>query len=219
MSLANTNAPSTLFRALPSYADAGGGASVASVLNNEEEDSVIGREANCIKECKNCWSILKEGFIQRKMLSISSPNAKSSRRNGRRDLSDDDNPINDSSNTEALSPVAINAWPVLDWIMTIFELDEKDQENIPLSELCFTDNMSCNIHGNSAVFSAATVPDTFTSRRGWCTMGSRCTSRNRFSLLPAGRTKTQNDRCPATNIRTICSSVFPVALVTQMLHS
>src|SRR6202035_3339126 len=67
MSLARTNSPEALFRALPcSLGNDHSLTRVASGLGDEEEFSVIAREAMCIKESKHCWAILEEGFIRRK---------------------------------------------------------------------------------------------------------------------------------------------------------
>jgi len=138
MSLSNTNSPGAIFRAVPSYADANEPADVPAAFADEEEDSVIGRESICIKESKNCWSILKEGFIQRKTPAISSPKPRNIRT--RRDFLEEDGFLDGVSDLAAPSPVAANAWPVLDWMVTVFELDETQQVNNGLRELNFSQN-------------------------------------------------------------------------------
>ena len=117
MSIAHTNSPSGLFQALPSYASG----NATGPVELDDEDSIVGKEAICIKESRNCWAILKEGFIRRKTFAISSPKPK---RKGRQDYLEDDPFIADSEIPAVVSP---NAWPVLDWIVTIFERDEVEQ--------------------------------------------------------------------------------------------
>ena len=116
MSLAHTNSPSGLFRALPSYTDA---KDPIDSMELEEEDSVVGREAVCIKDSRNCWAILREGFIRRKTFAITSPKPKGKGRDNH--LEEEEFPSGDPA------VVAANAWPVLDWIVTIFERDELEQ--------------------------------------------------------------------------------------------
>lgn len=134
VSLATTNSPDALFRALPSYSDTTAVSNVAQESGHDDEDSVIGREAICIKESKHCWSILREGFIQRRMLTMSSPSGIRIGKNGCRDFLEDDGLFDAVSGMETPSVVAANAWPVLDWLISVFELDEIEQVNHGLGE-------------------------------------------------------------------------------------
>jgi hypothetical protein len=117
-SLAITNSPTVLFRGLPCYS------SDNQETTNEEEYSLIAREARCIENSKNCWAILAEGFIQRKQLVCSTPKGKNA---ANREVSVDIG--------EELGCVADTAWPVLDWMITVFELDEIEQVKKGLRKL------------------------------------------------------------------------------------
>lgn len=115
-----TNAPGSLFRALPRYplgdiADVG---LLASSDSGHDEDSIIARESLCIKDCRNCWAILKEGFIQRKKLLPQEASKKRGR--GTYDVQDAD--LDQGRGTPAL--IAEHAWPVLQWLLSLFEKDE-----------------------------------------------------------------------------------------------
>jgi hypothetical protein len=124
-SLVATYPPAVLFGALPRYTAEG-----HSLVGDEDEYSVIAREAMRITECKNCWAILAEGFIQRKKFGHfgSNDNSNSTTRKfrGKDPFADDDD--EDASDDDVPCIVAENAWPVLDWIIVIFERDEIEQE-------------------------------------------------------------------------------------------
>jgi hypothetical protein len=138
MSLARTNSPDALFRALPcSLGNDHSLITAATGLGDEEEFSVIAREAMCIKESKNCWTILEEGFIRRKnSAGIANTNADAytttSRGRGacnhlgKNEYADSDYGEN-ADDKELPCVVAENGWPVLDWMIVVFELDEHEQ--------------------------------------------------------------------------------------------
>lgn len=126
MSFANTNSPESIFRALPCY---GSSSSGEPELNDDEEDSLIAREALYIKESKHCWSLLVEGFVPRRRQIFSTPKGKGKNR------FEGDIFFNEASATEMRAVVAENAWPVLDWLLRIFERDELATEHDGLREL------------------------------------------------------------------------------------
>ncbi|KAK0246307.1 hypothetical protein EDD85DRAFT_52668 [Armillaria nabsnona] len=115
LSFALTNTPKGLFRTVPGYDEA--------VPSTEgDDDSVLARDSQCITRSKNCWSLLKPGFIK-SPASVSQSNG-TKRRRSQHDEEDD-------------SVVSENAWPTLEWFVTIFEKDESMTEvgEPPYSEL------------------------------------------------------------------------------------
>ena len=116
-----TNSVASLFRALPRYP-------LDDAIENDlllgpsdggyDEDSLIARESLCLKDCKSCWAILKEGFVQRKKLLPQGPRKKRGR--GAYDV--EDTPLDQGSGTPAM--VAGHAWPILHWLLSLFEKDE-----------------------------------------------------------------------------------------------
>ncbi|KAK0505622.1 hypothetical protein EDD18DRAFT_91 [Armillaria luteobubalina] len=115
LSFALTNTPKGLFRTVPGYDE--------SVPSTEgDDDSVLARDSQCITRNKNCWSLLKPGFI--KSSTPASQSSGSKRRRSQHDEEDD-------------SVVSENAWPTLEWFITIFEKDESITEvgQPPYSEL------------------------------------------------------------------------------------
>lgn len=86
--------------------------------NGHDEDSVIARESLCIKDCRNCWAILKEAFIQRKKLLPQEASKKRGR--GVYDVQNAD--LDQGRDTPAV--VAEYAWPILHWLLALFEKDE-----------------------------------------------------------------------------------------------
>lgn len=117
-SLTATQFPDSLARALPSYETTVG---VAINATGDIGDSDIARESLCVKDAKDCWSLLAEGFLSKGKVLFSSPKRKSRRR--REDI-DDLPPLDDQMETSR-SIVADSAWPVLDWLLTLFERDER----------------------------------------------------------------------------------------------
>ncbi|KAK0465631.1 uncharacterized protein EV420DRAFT_1637754 [Desarmillaria tabescens] len=115
LSFALTNTPKGLFRTIPGYDE--------EVPSTEgDDDSVVARDSQCITRSKNCWSLLKPGFIK---CSTSAPQSNGSKR--RRSQHDE----------EDGSVVSENAWSTLEWFITIFEKDESMAEvgQSPYSEL------------------------------------------------------------------------------------
>ncbi|KAK0198903.1 hypothetical protein F5146DRAFT_1021405 [Armillaria mellea] len=107
LSFALTNTPKGLFRTVPGYDE--------EVPSTEgDDDSVLARDSQCITRSKNCWSLLKPGFI--KSSASASQSSGSKRRRSQHDEEDD-------------SAVGENAWPTLEWFITIFEQDEAMTEN------------------------------------------------------------------------------------------
>lgn len=118
-----TNSPGALFRALPRYPLDG---VVGNELlpepsgNSHDEDSPISRESLCIKDCRNCWAILKDGFIQRKKLFPQD----SRRRRGRAAYDVEDADLIQGQGRDTPAVVAEHAWPILQWLLSLFEKDE-----------------------------------------------------------------------------------------------
>ncbi|KAI0081225.1 hypothetical protein K474DRAFT_1703970 [Panus rudis PR-1116 ss-1] len=110
MAFAHTNAPASLFRALPSYVleDKGHGI-YASLDDGDNEDFDLGEASMRIKEARNVWEFLREGFIQ-----LAPPS-----RGGVRNEST----LKESSPEQPMA-VDNHAWEVLEWIVTVMEKDE-----------------------------------------------------------------------------------------------
>ncbi|KAI0305759.1 hypothetical protein B0F90DRAFT_1617325, partial [Multifurca ochricompacta] len=122
--LADVNSPASLLRALPAYPDlSDGGPSVAASAPDSElpsdVDSFVASEAIRFRDCKNCWNILKVGFIRSLSCStITVPKSPRKRRLGESTVKG--TPVDEGSS----SVVGENAWPVLDWLLLLFEKDE-----------------------------------------------------------------------------------------------
>ena len=121
-SLVATQSPDSLARALPSYEPTVG---VTKNAIEDIGDSDIARESLCIKDAKDCWSLLAEGFLSKGKVLFSTPKRKSRRR--REDI-DDLPPLDDQLGTSR-SFVADSAWPMLDWMLTLFERDQRLPES------------------------------------------------------------------------------------------
>lgn len=120
--LADVNSPVALLRALPAYPDPSD--NIAAPMTDPEllsdADSFVASEAVRFRNCKNCWNILKLGFIKSLSESTSAvPGSPRKRRRG--DAIVDYTPIDEG---ETPLVVGENAWPVLDWLLVLFEKDE-----------------------------------------------------------------------------------------------
>ncbi|KZT26752.1 hypothetical protein NEOLEDRAFT_1062201 [Neolentinus lepideus HHB14362 ss-1] len=117
-----TNTPKSLLRALPSYPPPKGRDGVqTNDMMDEDEDSFISREAANITQCKDCWTILREGFILR---ADGDPSSDRSGAKARRKLIlDEDTMYSDSTDTDVPVLVGEHAWPVLEWLIEVIEKD------------------------------------------------------------------------------------------------
>ena len=125
--LADVNSPASLLRALPAYPDPTDGNSATSLADDEslsDADSFVASEAVRFRDCKNCWNILKSGFIN--SLSESTSFAPGNPRKRRRG----DSLVKYTHMDEEESSLVVgeNAWPVLDWLLFLFEKDELSTE-------------------------------------------------------------------------------------------
>ncbi|KAF8894070.1 hypothetical protein BD779DRAFT_1467625 [Infundibulicybe gibba] len=110
MSLATTNSPEALARALPRYPDAFNDIPAADIDTDEPD---IAKEAACIKEAKSCWVLLSETFLDRQ------PAAAKAKGKGRRDTHES------TDEREIGGPlICDDAWFLLEWLIVLFERDE-----------------------------------------------------------------------------------------------
>ncbi|KAJ7045708.1 hypothetical protein C8F04DRAFT_1025631 [Mycena alexandri] len=106
VSFTTTNSPATVIRALrPSDAEP-----------EDDNECFVATESLCISRSKNCWQILAEGFLDRNPPIFSAAK-------GRRDTS--------NSLSETQAPVGETAWPVLHWLLLVFERDERENKTFP----------------------------------------------------------------------------------------
>ncbi|KAL4074184.1 hypothetical protein J3A83DRAFT_4090750 [Scleroderma citrinum] len=127
LSFISTNSPEIIFRGLPRYIVVNTDGSCPQPGGNDDfdEDSDIAKDSLCIKESKCCWTIIREGFIQHKNLTLTSQEGRKKRGRGAVIVRDND------SDNGSLSPplsVAEHAWPVLHWLLSLFEKDECNTE-------------------------------------------------------------------------------------------
>jgi len=99
---------------------------VLSLFETEIEDDnecFVAIESMCISRCKNCWQILAEGFLDHNQSIFSAPKGKGKQR---------DNSLSfDLSLSDGQAPVGETAWPVLHWLLLIFERDEQENPLLP----------------------------------------------------------------------------------------
>lgn len=174
LSFAITNSPESLFRALPTHGTQNMGAYSAA-----GEDSLVGQESICIPQSKNCWAILKDGFVGRKALVLASPRKGKSRRESRHDTGyhgggdEEDVPV---------ALVASHVWPVLQFFLDVFEEDEQVTGQSGARQ-CINFSiafMPPNSSDNSSIFAPFARPIT-----AWARMGSHYTCRHHPRMLPA----------------------------------
>lgn len=121
MSFAMTNSSGALARALPHYEDP---SKYDPPFEDDPGDSVIGKEAMCIPQAKNCWSILSQDFVRRQRQTFLSPSK------GKKRVQVWDDEVPEYPN-EGPSVVGENSWAALDWLLVLFE---RDQESVTASE-------------------------------------------------------------------------------------
>jgi len=128
--LADVNSPASLLRALPAYPDPTDPDDAPPHFDPElpsDVDSFVASEAVRFRNCKNCWNILKFGFIKSLADSSSTvPVGGSPRKRPRGNTTATKYDQFDEEDTSLV--VGENAWPVLDWLLVLFEKDESITE-------------------------------------------------------------------------------------------
>ena len=111
-----SNGPHALFQAIPQYRLEGvKGVAFADVanmdetINQEMEDSPIGRDARVIGQAKDCWALLEPNVVRRKG----------------RPVSDHEVDTDEDESTSMESVVGSYSWPLLEVFVDAFEEDEK----------------------------------------------------------------------------------------------
>ena len=114
---AQTNSPGSLFAALPKYTAAGD--ETASHDIQEDTDSFIAKQSIRVRNAKDCWAILKEGFVKP---AVETPAMK--RKGPARTREVEQTNDGDDEEPGIPAPVGEFAWPVLEWILCLLEKDE-----------------------------------------------------------------------------------------------
>ncbi|KIK67181.1 hypothetical protein GYMLUDRAFT_156189 [Collybiopsis luxurians FD-317 M1] len=110
-----TNHPDGVARALPSYCP-------HEDNENDDSESFIARESHNISMGKNCWNMLQKGFIRRAI--ITSP----SKRGARRMTAYEEEEEDGDGDFATSDVVAEHAWPILNFLLILFERDERETE-------------------------------------------------------------------------------------------
>ncbi|KAG1734707.1 uncharacterized protein EDB91DRAFT_1225584 [Suillus paluster] len=120
LSFVRTNTPASLFQALPQPRI--NGRSSELPFDGGDHDSVVAKESLCIKDAKNCWAILKEGFVSR--IKNSPPSLLAGKRKRGKHIIDTEECVEENRGNSILAPVAEHAWLVLRWLVELFQRDE-----------------------------------------------------------------------------------------------
>jgi hypothetical protein len=119
ISYAETNQPSTVARCLPSYDSSSAYAS--ETPPSDLIDSAIGEESMCIPKSRHCWSMLAPGFTSAKAMA----GIRTTEKNSTRRLSE----APEFESTFRDQVIGADAWPILAWLLLLFERDERTSEN------------------------------------------------------------------------------------------
>jgi hypothetical protein len=129
-SFAATNSPASLLRPFPSYPfnpdpSTMRGRIEGADVDFDGEDSVIARVASSsVRSATSVWSMLKPGFVQ---WDIALAEVEGKGKGTKRQPS---KPKQESYEDEedASAPVSEGAWPVLEWLVSLFERDAETTE-------------------------------------------------------------------------------------------
>lgn len=125
-----TNSPASLLRAFPSYPfnpdpSAIRGRIEGADVDLDGEDSVIARVASLsVKSATSVWSMLKPGFV-RWDIAVAEAEGKG-KGTKRQPAKAKQEPCEDEEDLSA--PVSEGAWPVLEWLISLFEKDSEVAE-------------------------------------------------------------------------------------------
>ena len=130
LSFAATNSPTSLLRAFPSYPfnpdpSAIRGRVEGADVDLDGEDSVIARVASLsVKSATSVWSMLKPGFV-RWDIAVAEAEVKG-KGTKRQPAKPRQEPYGDEEDPSA--SVSEGAWPVLEWLISVFERDAEMTE-------------------------------------------------------------------------------------------
>jgi hypothetical protein len=129
-SFAATNSPASLLRAFPSYPFNPDPSTIRGRVEGADvdfdgEDSVIARVASLsVRSATSVWSMLKPGFVQWDIaLAEVEGKGKGTKRQPAKPKQESYEDEEDAS-----APVSEGAWPVLEWLVSLFERDAETTE-------------------------------------------------------------------------------------------
>ncbi|KAJ3571698.1 hypothetical protein NP233_g3580 [Leucocoprinus birnbaumii] len=116
MAYLHTGSPDALALALPQRRS-----QPVTMVDPNETESTVARRAAHIMQLQDCWELLRSDFSSRQNALPSTPKVKSKTRRQSERLGYVD------ASLEAGQPLAVqeNAWPLLEWLVGLFEKDEK----------------------------------------------------------------------------------------------
>lgn len=131
----HTSQPDRLSRALPRRRSPHD-----LVLDHDEAESMVARRASCIMQSQDCWELLSKDFSLRQNALSLTMRAKPKAKHQSERLSC----VKLDADLQTGLPIAVqeNAWPLLDWLVSLFEHDE--QTTTAASKNC-TPNMIASI--------------------------------------------------------------------------
>ncbi|KAJ7217792.1 hypothetical protein GGX14DRAFT_597979 [Mycena pura] len=112
VSFAITNTPAAVIRALRP----------TDAAPEDDNECFVATESLCISRCKSCWQVLVDGFLNHQQIYGAAP----SRKGKRRDTGGHGSFGDLSTMSDLRAPVGDTAWPVLEWLLLIFERDEDE---------------------------------------------------------------------------------------------
>ncbi|EKM54481.1 uncharacterized protein PHACADRAFT_97489 [Phanerochaete carnosa HHB-10118-sp] len=119
---AYANSPQSLLHALPNYGLSDlPGLGNPHTNNDDDCEPEMAHFSRRVREAKNCWELLREGFVKRDSPGVDgmSSNYRRSKRGRHNDWSDEED-----ESFMVPAPVDQQAWPVLEWLLKMFEKDE-----------------------------------------------------------------------------------------------
>jgi hypothetical protein len=114
----HTNPPSTLSRALPQRKSP-----FVPGTDHSEGDSTVARRAAYLAQFRDCWELLSNDFSSRQSAAPSTPKVRSKAKRHSERIGASQIDATGLGSTSSLI-VQECAWPLLEWLVTLFEHDE-----------------------------------------------------------------------------------------------
>lgn len=166
-SYAMTNLPESLIRAIPCYNFTESERTILprsiefSVSSKRgEEDSVIAQKSVTLLDCGNCWNLLKPGLV-----SGGSASSWTLLASGR--VAEDVYLDDDVEQTQTV--VGDTAWPLLTWLVDLFEKDESLVKDYSQGNILYPQYQTYLLSRNRSIFCTPVLPDQ-TIRRISCSI-------------------------------------------------
>ena len=152
-------------------------------MDKDLAESIIGKETMCVQRAKSCWTLLTEGYTARGPRRGNVLGSPGKGKGKDRVAYDSDEEDTSHFDEEEDAVVGEDAWPVLEWLLVLFEQDElvtvgrgSREYSLRPGGIIMTDSVE------RTILQYTLTANTFPPERKWQKMGYRGSTSHRVLL-------------------------------------